>query len=495
MKKKIFYIFAILALMLPCFALAGCGEEKRVEVLAQNQLYCKIIKKGTFSHNGTNYLYNELMLDSELLNTEVSYDIVLDDSYDADTLKVFANGAEITWTKAGDYNNDTVVNNFGEQVVGSFSYVLKANTQFTVECKEKTLNFKFAIKDNATLTNEQKTILNDFYFSSEKSLLEYIENDWSIGITFSEIRERDLLLACNKKIGYYNTFEVFENASLMSNWTEEKNGYRITNLMYDSSTNIQSIKNQNTLIINPEGLQISAIEFNHNEGSILEITSTDVDLNSAIRTDANAKILIRLVEKEGIDVENAVLYINGSLVPKTGTHWIVFTSKLPIEYLEYNAGYDNYSYEVIRCISQYNIEIKNVVVTDETKLTKIIGVADDAKIRGASYFYSPVEGVYYAEHDETMPGNVGIEFYMGGNENRARYVVIAKNDDTENATIVDILQYITGENNYFTVDGYDIVLTIPISEKNLDNLYSVTVYAEKIPGTTYTVTYTNNINN
>ena len=200
MKKKIFYIFAILALMLPCFALAGCGEEKRVEVLAQNQLYCKIIKKGTFSHNGTNYLYNELMLDSELLNTEVSYDIVLDDSYDADTLKVFANGTEITWTKAGDYNNDTVVNNFGEQVVGSFSYVLKANTQFTVECKEKTLNFKFAIKDNATLTNEKKTILNDFYFSTEKSLLEYIENDWSIGITFSEIRDRDLLLACNKKI-------------------------------------------------------------------------------------------------------------------------------------------------------------------------------------------------------------------------------------------------------------------------------------------------------
>ena len=84
---------------------------------------------------------------------------------------------------------------------------------------------------------------------------------------------------------------------------------------------------------------------------------------------------------------------------------------------------------------------------------------------------------------------------MGGNENRSRYVVIAKNGDTENATIVDILQYITSENNYFTVDGYDTVLTIPNSEKNLDNLYSVTVYAEKIAGTTYTVTYTNNINN
>lgn len=496
MKKKLFYIFTLLVLAVPCcFALTGCGKDKNkmVAVVSQTSYECSIVKQNSFVNNGSTSPVHDYV-DA---GVEVTYDIVISDTIDADSLKVFANGVEISWTKNTSYQDDVFIESSNRQVVGSITVTPTEDTEFSVEYKEKTLEFNVKVKDDAVLTDAQKAVLSDFKFNNDRTILEMIEGNMSIGTNYSEIfYQNGLLLKSSKTIGYYINYDFFTNANLVGTWTQEKNEYHISSLMYNETTNQTEIKKQNTLIIDPEQLNVNTVSIRQDIGSMLELLSSDVNVYSVFRADANATIYIKLVEKAGFDLSNATVWINGTEIPKTGDAWILLTSKLPLDYLEYSGEDEIYSQNVLDCTSHYNIEVKNVVVQDTSNITKLVATTDvdEAQVVTNGYYYNTGNGEFYFEQQSDTQSEIAIDYAFYNNNTAqdyaGKYIVVTKNKDQANAVVINLSEHIEKGETTFTVDGCRVLINL--NTENPTKLSNVTVFVNAEAGSTFTINFTNN---
>ena len=197
MKKKIFLSLLLFVLIIPCCILAGCGRGEEFKYDFTDADGVHFVLPGSYNaaaggfESGNGYVKK---------GESVKYDLILSNVYDASTLKIYNNGEEVSWTKYSSYNSNFEVDEYTYQLVG---YVEVENVlqdvNLTATAEYRTINFTFKIKEDHSLSEEDKTKLKDWKVVSSSTLYDAISKEnFVVSMSYGEYKERGINLTTNK---------------------------------------------------------------------------------------------------------------------------------------------------------------------------------------------------------------------------------------------------------------------------------------------------------
>ena len=147
----------------------------------------------------------------------------------------------------------------------------------------------------------------------------------------------------------------------------------------------------NTIMINVNYLNYSTWYFDNNSGGIVNISSADPTYN--IGANENKSFLITIDAKNGVDISNAELYINGTKIDMVDNSYTINTAiNTPLSYIE------NFNQESASSyLDKYEIELKNVDFSTATNICKLVGGAYNSEY---AYYYNNDETYYLYDPSE-----------------------------------------------------------------------------------------------
>lgn len=190
MKRKIFsFAFAFILLLTGSIVLSACGnKDKNVALNIESKDYVSVymLKDGTY------YMSSHLKYGSDQ-----KFYISLVDYYDIDSLKIYNNGSEISWTKNENLTPSESVS--GTQIeVGHFTLTdIKSDVNLTFSCEEKLISFDVKVIDSSIgedhvvswgeLTKDQQYILNSLRIFDNKTIGNMLYANTTATVTYSDI--------------------------------------------------------------------------------------------------------------------------------------------------------------------------------------------------------------------------------------------------------------------------------------------------------------------
>ncbi len=443
MRNKFLYCLLLIIVAIPCMIFAGCGDdvEKQIhydahgyEVNQENAV--SFVTPGSWKGDGSFSGVSGYIK----AGSTISYDIVLCDGYDADTLKIYNNGKEVNWTKSSSYDAEktietTTIQTY--QLVGNVT--IKNATEdvnLTATCDSKTISLTFVAKDGKTPTSEQETNLKNFVLKDGTNLFDALQSqDYSLNIKYHELKN-GMILKSGKAIDYYS---FSSNSEFMSmGWIEAL--YSKDMNLYKYSVNSAVTKNMQ-IEIDFDALTLNHFSVVNNAGKALSIKYNNVDINAdgTFASDTKGYAYITLADLAGVDISNAELFCNGTKLQKYTlggeTYWTLPLSATPLGYVNYNSEIDASYYSGVY---SYNLVLKGLDFTNSTTYNKITILASECEANKTwddNFVYYDGENTVYYQDSYTF-------FYdLQQVSEKPNTISIIKNGDEQNKTLINIEDY------------------------------------------------------
>ncbi len=443
MKNKFLYCLLLIVVAIPCMIFAGCGDdvEKQIhydahgyEVNQDNAV--SFVTPGSWKGDGSFSGVSGYIK----AGSTISYDIVLCDGYDADTLKIYNNGKEVNWTKSSSYDAEktietTTIQTY--QLVGNVT--IKNATEdvnLTATCDSKTINITFVAKDGKTPTSEQETNLKNFVLKDGTNLFDAMQSqNYSLNIKYHELKN-GMVLKCEKAIDYYSftsTSNFMRGGWIEAFYSKDMNLYKYF---------VSSAVTKNMQIeIDFDALTLNSFSVLNNAGKVLNITYHNVTISEygVFASDTKGYAYISLADLTGVDVSNAELFCNGNKLKKytlSGeTYWTLPLSVTPLGYVNYNSEIDA-SYYI--GIYSYNLVLKGLDFTNSTAYNKVTILASECEANKTwddNFVYYDGENTIYYQDSYTF-------FYdLQQVSEKPNVISIIKNGDEQNKTLINIEDY------------------------------------------------------
>ena len=320
--KKWMMVLAF-GMMISLFAAAGCNTQ-----------YCYI----TAEDNSVAVLCDEDNMDSLTTSSDksgfsVRLGICMNNYYDADTLKVFANGEPIEFTKNPDYQTDAPFAD--RQIVGTvFFEKVTADIHVTFECEEKQIQFSFlADKRNGGVVAEA---LKQFRFADDTSVYEALTSDsYTFRTTWSEYLEEEGIALTGAKIGtyrFYKSVNMIDTNLLANNehrldavMTPERNRY----VLFLPTNDLRTV---NEVRMNVDAITENQMVFESLSGDIVWFNNgTYIGWQEIQQLDT---VALRLHQIDGVNLDQVKVYVNDTEVMSNADERYSFSAeRLPIDYV------------------------------------------------------------------------------------------------------------------------------------------------------------------
>lgn len=463
MRNKFLYCLLLIVVAIPCMIFAGCGGHVKKQIYygatgytneANQESAVNFVTPGSWKGDGS-FSGGSGYIDA---GSTVSYDIVLCDGYDADTLKIYNNGKEVKWTKSSSYDAEkTIETTQTYQLVGNVT--IKNATEdvnLTATCDSKTINITFVAKDGKTPTSEQETNLKNFVLKDETNLFDALQSqNYSFNIKYHELKN-GMILKSRKAIDYYSFLSI---SGLMSGGRIEVLYSKDMNL-YKYCVNSAVTKNLK-IDIDFDALTLNYFRVVNNAGKALSIKYNDVNFgieSGSFASDTKGNANISLADLAGVDISNAELFCNGTKLQKytlSGkTYWTLPLSVTPLGYVNYNSEIDASYYSGVY---SYNLVLKGLDFTNSTTYNKITILASECEANKTwddnFVYYDGENTVYYQ-------GSYTFSYDLQQVSEKPNTISIIKNGDEQNKTLINIEDYTLKEEiqakKEFVVDNFRI---------------------------------------
>ena len=475
--KKIFLISVLSALLLVCLGVAVACSSGNAVIQFDTQDYVDLgIEKqdGTWSFDP-----------NVKKGSSKTYDVKLKDSYDAKTLKVYANGEEAQFVLSDTYDAALLSD---WQIVGKVTFSnVKEDLKVTFACEEKEISFSFKGAEGYE-NSANKALLNDFKLDEQTTLLSAVENSYTYRTTYSALEtSAGISLTGTKKNGYY-AFDSYDSmgglsASFISGsagisnahdyLTKEHNQYRIGVETY-------AIALQNEVVVDPDGLQIEQWTFSSESGNVIEFYggegAQEGEAWSSCAAYANnvGNVDLKLKAHTGVTLPKKI-YINGVEQEfKNGEYSYSFADKAPVDFIP-DAELDAYQGNQSALVS-FNVRVE--VELDMSAATDLYAFRVTAQNPEVDIDYT-WDDPYYFDGTDTVwmtDANYEVSFDLQNIDATFDYIITVKDGDKETTynlkeieVVYDSGTFTCGDNirgSYYAEKGekvdsiYEIRLTI-----------------------------------
>ena len=381
MKKAILLLLSAAFAALLC-ALAGCSTT-----------YCYI----TAESDGVAALCDEDNMDSLSSSSgesgfSVRLGVVMYNYYDADTLKVFANGEPVEFTKNPDYDADAPFTE--RQIAGTvFFESVREDISVTFECEEKEISFTFGVNKNNGETVAEA--LKEFRFKDGTTIYQALTSEkYSYKTTWSEYIEGEGIAITGAKIGTYRFYKSVDmiDTNLLVNYD-----YRIGPLMtaernrYVLFVPTQGLGTVNEVLFNADAVTENRMDFQSLSGDIVRFNNGSYISSQEIRELDTVSLGLHALD--GVDLDQVKVYINDTEVLSGGEAKYQFSSEmLPIDYVSDENLADFYESQA----TTFSIRVENAVCSEAAGL-KQVSVNTTQTISFEGQYYSNGNIAWYEE--------------------------------------------------------------------------------------------------
>lgn len=436
MKRKIVGMILLAALSALCLVAAVACGGATYSVGPMSGEIAFLADPGVYTDSGSSI--------SPIKNGETrTYDVILHNGYDRDTLKVYANGEAVTFAPNTTYNDDVDIA-AGYQAVGSVTLTGgDKDIDLTFECEGK--SFPVTFLSAATLSEADKALLAQFRVGGH-SLAEYIDGTATYTLNYADVKDSFSFRMEGPARGIYeftNNFSVGTESvskAFMSDGehTLSVNGAGTDLHAYDVLFFTEGLRSATgvTISVDTEGLYTNTWTVQNLSGAIVTVSESyfDATANKTVRISVDADAYA------DVDLSEAKLYINDTAVTLTdGAYSFRTAEKSPMSFLseenyETSTGGD----------TTYSVRLEGVQInmTEGTKFVKV-GVS------------TPKTGVIIESDIANLPTDSGYSldfmdepFYMDGEE---WYYVVGQDNMADIAITINFspaldqgIEYIVG---------------------------------------------------
>lgn len=253
MKKKFLLCFLFLILLSPALVLAGCGKsEFNVEIGESGAV--QFVDFGTFNSSTQETLEPTTGIFKR--EQTVKYDLVVPNTIDINSIKVFNNGEEIEWTKNANYDSTCIVTPDKFQVAGTVEIKLencKDDLNLTASASEKKIKFRFKFAEGEELTSQALEIMSDLKIDFSIPLVSIVSDNFEVSLAYSEAVETGIKIYSSKSTGYYKfdkENDFVQDGILKFNSSSGENEHMF-------SITLKTLRDENLIILNPTAIQVS----------------------------------------------------------------------------------------------------------------------------------------------------------------------------------------------------------------------------------------------
>lgn len=417
MKRKILCaaLLAALAALCLCFAAACSTTNYSINNMSQDIAF--LVTPGSYTENGST-------LDPLRAGETRTYDVVLHNGYDRDTLKVFANDVQLTFNPNDTYNDDCEMTGF--QVVGTVDITDQGkNIDVTVECESKTVNFNFVMKEGAEDPYglvEQISVggvpLKETGAVYSAKYTDIVAAGYSVAMTGPKIGllpEVGSIFSWNEiKLPWYRQY------------TPARNEYSLTLPAL--------LKEEMTVTIDPSmfdavlwfcdyRLHMGALDVELGDGS-----PSGQLYNSAAGVSVTISVDVATAQACNVDLLKAKLYINDKAFDVASLEdgkYVIGSDEAPIDYIaDENLADENLSDEEIDLKAEtYEIRLEGFDFSDSTGIAALTVDAPQGVVTktGMEFWYVDADAMYYDVRDDEKFGEIC--FDLSGYDGSLSYVV------------------------------------------------------------------------
>lgn len=412
MKRKILCaaLLAALAALCLCFAAACSTTNYSINNMSQDIAF--LVTPGSYTENGST-------LDALRAGETRTYDVVLHNGYDRDTLKVFANDVQLTFKPNDTYNDDCEMSGF--QVVGTVDITDQGkNIDVTVECESKTVNFNFVMKEGA----------EDPYGLVEQISVGGVplkETGAVYSAKYTDIvAARCSVAMTGPKIG------LLPEAGSIFSWNESKLPWdrQYTPARNEYSLTLPALlKEEMTVTIDPSmfdavlwscdyRLHMGALDAELGDGS-----PASQLYNSAAGVSVTISVDVATAQACNVDLSKAKLYINDKAFDVASLEdgkYVIGSDEAPIDYI----ADENLSDEEIRLKAEtYEIRLEGFDFSDSAHIAALAVDAPQGVVTetGMEFWYVDADAMYYDVRDDEKFGEIC--FDLSGYDGSLSYVV------------------------------------------------------------------------
>ena len=428
--KKIFLISVLSALLLVCLGVAVACSSNNCVIEFDQQSF---IDLGIEEQDGT-WSFNP----NVKKGSSKTYDVKLKDSYDAKTLKVYANGEEAQFVLSDTYDAALLSD---WQIVGKVTFSnVKEDLKVTFACEEKEISFSFKGAEGYE-NSANKALLNDFKLDEQTTLLSAVENSYTYRTTYSALESSaGISLTGTKKNGYYE-FESYDgmgglSASFISGsagisnahdyLTKERNQYRI-------GIDTYAIGSRNEIVVDPDGLQIQQWTFSSESGNVIEFYGCEGAQEGKAWSGGTAyannvgDVVLKLKAQAGVTLPDKI-YINGVEQEfKNGQY--SFAGKAPVDFIP-DAELDAYQGNQSALVS---FDVRVELELDMSAATDLYAFCVTAENSEVDIDYT-WDDPYYFDGADTVwmtDANYGVIFDLQNIDATFDYIITVKDGDKE----------------------------------------------------------------
>ena len=474
--KKIFLISVLSVLLLVCLGVAVACSSGNAVIQFDTQDYVDI---GIEQQDGT-WTFDP----NVKTGSSKTYDVKLKDSYDAKTLKVYANGEEAQFVLSDTYDAALLSD---WQIVGKVTFSnVKEDLKVTFACEEKEISFSFKGAEGYE-NSANKALLNDFKLDEQTTLLSAVENSYTYQTTYSALEtSAGISLTGTKKNGYYE-FDSYDSmgglsASFISGsagisnahdyLTKEHNQYRIGVETY-------AIALQNEVVVDPDGLQIEQWTFSSESGNVIEFYggegAQEGEAWSSCAAYANnvGEVVLKLKAQAGVTLPDKI-YINGVEQEfKNGQY--SFAGKAPVDFIP-DAELDAYQGNQSALVS---FEVR--VALDMSEATGLYAFKVAAENPEVDIDYT-WDDPYYFDGADTVwmtDANYEVSFDLQNIDATFDYIITVKDGDKETTYNLKEIAVVYDDGTFTCGDNISGSYYAEKGEK-VDSIYSIRINVTEV---------------
>ena len=253
--------------------------------------------------------------------------MAINNYYDVNTLKVFADGKEIAFKKNSNYNADAPLNE--AQIAGTITVEnITKDVKITFACQERELSVRFKVNEENGA--DISTYLKEFKLDDNKTLYQaLLEPTYSYKTTYTEYVENVGIELTGPIIGKYAfsfndastgtglELVATENGSFKEQLSAARNEYVLF---------FGDISLTNEILINTEAIVPNGFYINNQSAELLTVSK-----DGEISFDELGTVTVTC--NAGLDLSGAKLYVNDTEVEMTDGTFIFEASKLPVQYV------------------------------------------------------------------------------------------------------------------------------------------------------------------
>lgn len=314
----------------------------------------------------------------------VTLGVTMYNYYNPDTLKVFANGTEVAFTKSANYDNSAILSE--TQLVGTVTFTnVTADIDVTFECEEKQMTFSFANQSEEQVSGA----LAEFRLPDGSTMRTAITTpNYQYITTYSEYAENAGIVVSGPKNFKYQ-FNIYDEQSGNTiNFIADMSANFAENIVADRNKYLLTVNGDlqldNIIRVNGQAISYQEFWFSNSTGDVLKINKPS-DKWGFIATELS-QVSLSFNVADGVDVSQAKIFVNDTEVQLTEGKYN-FTNLFPIDYVaDQNLTNTNYV--------TFTLRVEGVDCVEATTLHKFT-VNAECDVEFGGHYYSDGNTAWY----------------------------------------------------------------------------------------------------